>query len=112
MKMATTKEYVEGHYEVEEVPFGKVYRWVPGHTLVECNDCGQPLIVDATATACPECGTDFAAVARELEGRPLREDEAYYPEHQAYEEWLREEEAHPELKHYEWLELEALRAKT
>ena len=69
------KERIEGHYEVEEVPYGRVYRWVPGHVL---------------------------------EGKPLREDEAYRAEHQAYEEWLREEQAHPYLKHYEWLELQDL----
>ena len=66
----------EGHYEVEEVPYGKVYKWVPG---------------------------------RVIEGKPLlREDGVYRAEHQAYQEWLREEQAHPALKHYEWLELQGL----
>jgi hypothetical protein len=69
------KERIEGHYEVEEVPYGKVYKWVP---------------------------------VKGQEGKPLAEDETYYPEHVAYEEWLREEEAHPYLKHYEWLELQGL----
>ena len=68
---------IDGHYEVEEVPYGKVYKWVPGHDALK----GKPL---------------------------LREAEAYRPEHRAYEEWLREEEAHPDLKHYEWLELQDL----
>ena len=72
-------EHIEGHYEVEEVPYGKVYKWVP---------------------------------VKGQEGKPLAEDATYYPEHLAYEEWLREEEVHPELKHYEWLELEALRVRT
>ena len=68
------KERIEGHYEVEEVLYGKVYKWVP---------------------------------VKGQEGKPLVEDETYYPEHRAYEEWLREEE-HPYLKHYEWLELQGL----
>ena len=67
---------VEGHYEVEEIPYGKVYKWVPGQDTPS--------------------------------GKPLREEEAYRAEHKAYEEWLREEEAHPYLKHYEWLELQGL----
>ena len=69
------KECIEGHYEVEEVPYGKVYAWVP---------------------------------VKGQEGKPLVEDETYFPEHRAYEEWLREEEAYPYLKHYEWLELQGL----
>jgi len=73
--MMATKERVEGHYEVEAVPYGKVYRWVP----VEGQD-----------------------------GRPLVEDPVYYPEQRAYEQWGREEVAHPYLRHYEWLELQSL----
>ena len=107
--MTTTKERVEGHYEVEEVPYGKVYKWTPGHALLEC-ECGQLLLVDATSTTCPGCGADCADAVQGLEGRPLSEDEAYRPEHRAYEEWQREEETHPYLKHYEWLELQGLLA--
>jgi hypothetical protein len=66
---------VEGHYEVEEVPYGRVYKWVPSQTL---------------------------------EGKPLKEDEAYKAEYEAYKRWLREEQALPYLNHYEWLELQGL----
>lgn len=75
--MTATEERVEGHYEVEEVPYGRVYKWTPAQT-----------------------GT--------VEVKPLVEDEVYYPEHRAYEEWHREEEAHPYLRHYEWMEWQAL----
>lgn len=27
--LATTKQRIEGHYDVQEVPFGTVYRWHP-----------------------------------------------------------------------------------
>ncbi len=86
--MTTAKERIKkGHYEVQEVPYGKVYKWVPGHALVE----------------------DADAAVEGLEGKkPLVEEEVYYPEVRAYEEWRTEEEAHPYLKHYEWLELQAL----
>jgi hypothetical protein len=65
-----------------------VYERVPGHALEDAYD---------------------NAVTEGLEGKkPLVEEEVYYPEVRAYEEWRREEEAHPFLKHYEGLELQAL----
>ena len=37
--MTTAKERIKkGHYEVQEVPYGKVYKWVPGHASVEDAD--------------------------------------------------------------------------
>jgi hypothetical protein len=98
------RERVEGHYEVEEVPYGEVYKWTPGHALVEC-ECGQLILVDATTTTCP-CGADYTAVVQRLAGETLEEDKVYDPEQQDYEAWLREEEAHPELDYQ--LELQAL----
>jgi hypothetical protein len=74
----TEQQRVQGHYKVQEIPYGKVYKWVPGQQTIE----GKPHL--------------------------LREDTAYLPEQRAYHEWLREEEAHPALKHYEWLELQGL----
>jgi hypothetical protein len=42
-------ERVAGHYNVGEVEFGKVYKWVPANARIEC-DCGQSFTVkDATA---------------------------------------------------------------
>jgi hypothetical protein len=39
MKKMTTQEIktrrTEGHYEVEQIPYGRVYKWVPGRALVE-----------------------------------------------------------------------------
>ncbi len=62
--------------------------------------------MDPATTTCPGCGAYYTGAVEGLEGRPLVEDEAYYPEHRAYEEWQREEKEHPE--YYEWLELQAL----
>ena len=73
------EQRIQGHYEVQEIPYGKVYKWVPGQ---QTSDEGKPHL--------------------------LREDTAYLPEQRAYQEWLREKEAHPALKHYEWLELQGL----
>ena len=70
MNKMTTQEIktrrTEGHYEVEQIPYGRVYKWVPGRALVEEGLVG---------------------------GKPLlRENEAYRLEHRAYKEWLREEQ--------------------
>jgi hypothetical protein len=32
----------EGHYEVQDVKFGKVYKWHPDSTIIECG-CGKRL---------------------------------------------------------------------
>ena len=44
--MTKVKVSIEGHYEVQEIPYGKDYRWVPAHALIECG-CGQT--IDAAA---------------------------------------------------------------
>jgi len=101
--MVQIVEHVQAHYEVREVPFGKVYEWHPAHITLEC-DCGERLILDATSTVttCRRCGADlgdtFVHFISEREGRlpdklthpwfydakerayQHQEDEAAYPE--------------------------------
>ena len=93
--MTKIKVRVEGHYEVEELPYGRDYRWVPAHALIEC-DCGRALDVHAGHTACPACGKDHAEVVRHLSERhlteaalrPWRRDHAPQPaEHREDQEW-------------------------
>ncbi len=48
-------ERLEEHYEVQEVPFGRSYKWCPECIVVEC-DCGERLIFKLSAL------TDFGAV--------------------------------------------------
>ena len=50
--MTKVKVSIEGHYEVQEIPYGKDYRWVPAHALIEC-DCGQTMDTDAHHATCP-----------------------------------------------------------
>lgn len=33
---------IEGHYEMQEVPFGKVYRWCPEHAAAEYDERANP----------------------------------------------------------------------
>jgi ribosomal protein L32 len=92
---------IAGHYEVQKIPYGKDYKWVPAHALIECDYCGHTMDVDAHHTVCPHCGADHTAVAREVAGRHLA-DEVLHPWHPDYEAWLRFKESHTEYEN--WLE--------
>ncbi len=95
-------ERVEAHYESSELPFGKVYEWLPAYVALEC-DCGEKVTLTATSTTttCRRCGAplgDFVHDIQEREGRlpdelthpwfydareraqQHRQDEAAYPE--------------------------------
>ncbi len=84
-------ERIAGHYDVEEMEFGKVYKWVPTNAHIEC-DCGQSFTVEgATATSCPKCGAEHTGVVKGQEDKPLRKEEAYYPTHREYKAWMKDE---------------------
>jgi hypothetical protein len=62
-------EHVAEHYDVQEVEYGRAYRWCPASIVVEC-DCGKrssfkrsDLI--ASETSCGECGEGMSADIRE-----------------------------------------------
>lgn len=96
------KVKIEGHYEVEEIPYGKDYKWVPAHALIEC-DCGRVMDADSHHTVCSNCGTDHAAVIEEISGRHLSEEDL--------RPWRRYYEAHSRQEHredQEWLEQKSL----
>lgn len=61
--LARVIERVEGCYETQEVPFGRVYVWRPGHLLIEC-DCGERVTFTGSASVCA-CGVDHTATLRE-----------------------------------------------
>jgi hypothetical protein len=71
-------ECVQAHYKVEDVEFGKVYKWSPECVVAECN-CGKRLYLTASTSSCDECGTDHvAAIQEELTDRWQR-DEVLHP---------------------------------
>jgi hypothetical protein len=69
--------YSEGHYEVQEVEFGRVYRWCPEYVELEC-DCGERLTLTFSVTRC-WCGLDHGAVVREELPAKWLDDEALHP---------------------------------
>jgi hypothetical protein len=77
---------VQAHYEVEELPYGKDYRWVPARALVEC-DCGRTMVVDAGNAVCSGCGSDFADRIRKISERRLPDEvlRPWRPDYEAQE---------------------------
>ena len=57
-------ERIRAYYSVQQVEFGKVYRWCPEGVVVEC-DCGERLELTASETMCDGCGEDHAVAVRE-----------------------------------------------
>jgi hypothetical protein len=77
-RMLARDKRTEGYYEVQEVPFGTVYRWRPRH-LAEC-ECGERLSLTAYSTAtCPQCGANHGATAREELTVERLEDQTLHP---------------------------------
>jgi hypothetical protein len=102
--VSRVKVRIEGHYEVEDSPYGKDYVWSPAHGLIEC-DCGRVMDADEHHTTCPSCGADHSALMREVVGRHLSE-EVLHPWHADYEEWLSYKKNRAEYQ--EWLEEKGL----
>ncbi len=71
-------ERTEGGYEVQDAPFGKVYKWCPENFVVEC-ECGKRLTLTSLETTCGWCGVDHGpTVEEELDAHQL-DDNARHP---------------------------------
>ena len=72
-------ERTQARYDVQEVPFGKVYVWHPQSVLIECG-CGQEAALTASATTCVGCGAEHDAWrVREASSERRPGDEALRP---------------------------------
>ena len=99
--MTKTTVRVVGHYEVDQTPFGRSYKWHPAYVNLQC-DCGAELTLsDASSTpACSRCGTDHSGVIEEIQkredrlGREVTHPWGYDTQEQA-EQHLRDEAAYP-----------------
>jgi hypothetical protein len=66
--MEITKR-IAGHYEVQQMPFGKVYQWSPERVVLKCR-CGKNVtynssaIISSEVTRC-ECCKEMTATIRE-----------------------------------------------
>jgi hypothetical protein len=63
-------ERIAEHYDVQEVPFGRAYRWSPEQVVIECSECGKRAthtrseFISSEVTDCG-CGKGHAARIRE-----------------------------------------------
>jgi hypothetical protein len=73
-----TIECTQGHYEAQDVEFGRVYRWCPESVVVECN-CGERPALTWSMSTCDGCGADHAAAVREELAARWLADEAAHP---------------------------------
>ena len=77
-------EQTEGHYETQDVEYGRVYRWQPGSVTVECEECAKrsthtPSTLISSVITC-DCRKDHtAAVREELVPRLVEETDTLHP---------------------------------
>ena len=76
-------ERERGHYEVREVPYGKVYDWRPERLVIEC-DCGEMHVSSGSAITC-SCGMVYGGAHEDR--RP--DEDLLHPWLEDYEEWRR-----------------------
>lgn len=81
-------EQERGRYEVQEVPYGKVYSWNPGYVRVEC-DCGTAMNLKGPDGICG-CGAKVAEMLEDTDSGNEGHDRPWLKE---YEEWRQQKEA-------------------
>jgi hypothetical protein len=84
-QLAKVIECAQARYEVQDVEFGKVYKWRPKQVLVECR-CGQRLSLTASRTSCLECGTDHELAVKEVSADEHQSDQTLHPWRYYYSE--------------------------
>ena len=77
-QLAKVIECAQARYEVQDVEFGKVYKWRPERVVVECQ-CGQRLSLTASTTSCAECGTDHVLAVKEASTDEHQSDQTLHP---------------------------------
>ena len=79
-------ERIAEHYDVQEMPFGRDYKWSPEQVILECSKCAKRTthkrseIIGSEATSC-ECGKDNTARIREELVFQLIDEEDYEAHH-------------------------------
>ena len=75
--MVKVLECVGEHYEVQDVPSARVYKWCPATITLECECGGRPTLTSSTTT-CFRCGADHTPVIVEVL-KNATEDEGNHP---------------------------------
>ncbi len=85
-------ERIAGHYDVQEIPFGRAYHWSPEQVVLKCSKCSKRItykrseVVGSEVLRC-ECGkANTARIRGELSIQVL--DETYEPYHRPWRSWV------------------------
>jgi hypothetical protein len=79
-------ERVAGHYIVQEMPFGRTYKWAPEQVVLECSKCAKRTthkrsqIIGSEGIRC-ECGKCNTAAIREQLVIEVLDEEQYEAHH-------------------------------
>jgi hypothetical protein len=76
--MVRVLECVGAHYEAQDVPRARVYRWCPATVSLEC-ECGERLTLTSSTTTCFRCRTDHKDVFEDVLETHTEEDEGHHP---------------------------------
>ena len=72
-------ERARAGYAVEDVEYGKVYKWQPETVVVECG-CGEETALTPSDAACEKCGAEHTRlVPEDLSDRQPQGDENVHP---------------------------------
>jgi hypothetical protein len=63
---------------VQDVEFGKVYKWRPERIVLEC-ECGKRLSLSVSRTSCIECGRDHELAVKEASTNRPQSDQILHP---------------------------------
>jgi hypothetical protein len=77
LEVVSVLECVGEHYEVQEVPRARVYKWCPAAVLLEC-ECGERPTLTSSRTTCAGCGADHTDVLEKVLETRI-EDEVEHP---------------------------------
>lgn len=55
---------IDGHYDSDKLPLGRVYRWCTEPIVAE-RGCGGRIILTCSMTTCAGCRTNYLAVVQE-----------------------------------------------
>jgi hypothetical protein len=76
--VAKVIESAQARYEVQDVEWGKVYKWCPERIVVECG-CGEKLYLNSSITSCKECSTEHVLAVREELSELRKSDLTLHP---------------------------------
>jgi hypothetical protein len=103
--MTTVIERTAGHYEVQKTSYGEAYVWCPECIMVECQYCGERIVLTASASTCG-CGADYAVLIQEEELVASRRasEEASHPWEEEYHQWREKQGEYLLSESHHWLE--------